>query len=126
VRHENASQPAHRWEQREAVAQQLLEAPPLRFPRKAVVLDFHDTVRFSVPQQVKFKTDVVESAAKLFRQIKAFLTSYTRTADFIVRLTVDGPDDAPYEQSLSIGVTGELKPTPDLRANRRFEQAADK
>ena len=32
----------------------------------------------------------------------------------------------PYEQSFSIGVTGELKPTPELRANRRFEQAADK
>jgi alpha-galactosidase len=51
---------------------------------------------------------------------------YTRAADFVVRLTVDGPDDAPYEQSFSIGVTGELKPTPELRANRRFEQAADK
>ena len=48
---------------------------------------------------------------------------YTRKADFMVRLTVDGPDDAPYEQSFSIGVTGELKPTPELRANRRFEQA---
>ncbi len=51
---------------------------------------------------------------------------YTRAADFIVRLTVDGPDDAPYEKSFSIGVTGELKPTPELRANRRFEQPADK
>jgi hypothetical protein len=51
---------------------------------------------------------------------------YTRAAEFIVRLTVDGPDDAPHEQSFSIGVTGELKPTPELRANRRFEQAADK
>ena len=51
---------------------------------------------------------------------------YTRAADFIVRLTVDGPDDAPYEQSFSIGVSGELKPTPELRANRRFEQPADK
>ncbi len=51
---------------------------------------------------------------------------YTRAADFIVRLTVDGPDDAPYEQSFSIRVTGELKPTPQLRANRRFEQPADK
>ena len=51
---------------------------------------------------------------------------YTRAADFIVRLTVDGPDDAPYEQSFSIRVSGELKPTPELRANRRFEQPADK
>jgi alpha-galactosidase len=51
---------------------------------------------------------------------------YTRAADFTVRLTVDGPDDLPYEQSLSIAVKGELKPTPDLRANRRFEQPADK
>lgn len=51
---------------------------------------------------------------------------YTRAADFIVRLTVDGPDDVPYEQKFSIGVTGELKPTPQLRANRRFEEAGDK
>src|SRR6202453_1278831 len=51
---------------------------------------------------------------------------YTRAADFTVRLTVDGPDDVPYEQRFSIGVTGELKPTPQLRANRRFEEAGDK
>jgi alpha-galactosidase len=51
---------------------------------------------------------------------------YTRAKDFTVRLTVDGPDDVPYKQSFSIAVTGELKPTPDLRANRRFEQPADK
>jgi alpha-galactosidase len=45
---------------------------------------------------------------------------YTRAADFTVRLAVDGPDDAPYEHIFSIGVTGELKPMPQLRANRRF------
>jgi alpha-galactosidase len=53
------------------------------------------------------------------------LHCYTRAADFMVRLTVDGSDDEPYEQSFSIRVTGELKPTPSLRANRRLEQAAD-
>ena len=51
---------------------------------------------------------------------------YTRAADFTVRLTVNGPDNLPYERNFSIAVTGELKPTPQLRANRRFEQAADK
>ncbi len=51
---------------------------------------------------------------------------YTRAADFKVQLTVEGPDDAPYEQSFSIGVTGELKPTPELRANRRFKETGDK
>jgi alpha-galactosidase len=51
---------------------------------------------------------------------------YTRAADFTVRLTVDGTDDAPYEHSFSIGVSGELKPHPQLRANRRFEQPSDK
>jgi alpha-galactosidase len=51
---------------------------------------------------------------------------YTSVADFIVRLTVDGPDDAPYERSFRLRVSGELKPTPELRANRRFEQPADK
>jgi hypothetical protein len=34
--------------------------------------------------------------------------------------------DTPYEQNFSIKVSGELKPTPDLRVNRRFEQPADK
>jgi len=51
---------------------------------------------------------------------------YTRAADFTVRLTVEGPDDVPYEQSFSIAANGELKPTPELRANRRFEQPSDK
>jgi alpha-galactosidase len=51
---------------------------------------------------------------------------YTRGADFTVRLTADGPDDVPYEQSFSITVSGELKPTPQLRANRRFEEPSDK
>jgi alpha-galactosidase len=51
---------------------------------------------------------------------------YTKAADFTARLSVDGPDDVPYDQSFSIRVTGELKPTPELRANRRFEQPADK
>jgi alpha-galactosidase len=51
---------------------------------------------------------------------------FTRASDFMVRLAVDGPDGVPYEQSFSIGVTGELKPTPKLRANRRFEQPAGK
>jgi alpha-galactosidase len=51
---------------------------------------------------------------------------YTRATDFTVRLTVEGPDNLPYEQSFSIGVTGALKATPDLRANRRFEQPAEK
>jgi alpha-galactosidase len=51
---------------------------------------------------------------------------YTRAGDFAVRLKVDGPDDVPYEQNFTIAVTGELKPHPDLRLNRRFAQPADK
>jgi len=51
---------------------------------------------------------------------------YTRAADFTVQLTVDGPDDVPYEKSSSIKVMGELKPTPQLRTNRRFVQPAEK
>ena len=51
---------------------------------------------------------------------------YTRAADFVVRLRVEGLDDVSYEQSFPIGVTGTLKPTPELRANRRFEEKADK
>jgi alpha-galactosidase len=52
--------------------------------------------------------------------------SYTRATDFTARLTVDGVDAVPYEQSFSIGVTGKLKPTPNLHANRRFEEPTDK
>jgi alpha-galactosidase len=51
---------------------------------------------------------------------------FTRVADYMVRLTVDGPDDAPYEHTFSVKVSGELKPIPQLRANRRFEQPAEK
>lgn len=51
---------------------------------------------------------------------------YTRAADFTIRLTVDGPDDTPYQHTFSIGVAGELKPMPQLRANRRFGEAAEK
>jgi hypothetical protein len=51
---------------------------------------------------------------------------YTRAADFVIRLRVEGPDDVSYDQSFPIGVTGTLKPTPELRANRRFEEKADK
>jgi hypothetical protein len=51
---------------------------------------------------------------------------FTRAGEFKVQLRVDGPDDLPYEQSFSIGVTGELKPTPQLRDNRRFKEPADK
>src|ERR1700722_9651170 len=51
---------------------------------------------------------------------------YTRAGDFTVRLSVDGPDDLPYEHSFPIAVTGELKATPQLRDNRRFEEPRDK
>jgi len=51
---------------------------------------------------------------------------YTRASDFVVRLRVDGPDDESYKQSFPVGVTGTLKPTPELRANQRFEEKADK
>src|ERR1700685_86565 len=51
---------------------------------------------------------------------------FTRVADYMVRFTVDGPDDAPYEHTFSVKVSGELKPIPQLRVNRRFEQPAEK
>jgi hypothetical protein len=51
---------------------------------------------------------------------------YTRAAEFTGRLIVEGPDDKPYEQGFSVAVSGELIPTPELRANRRLEEPADK
>jgi hypothetical protein len=44
-----------------------------------------------------------------------FLLLYP-SSRFTVRPTVDGPDDVPYAQRFSIRVSGELKPTPQLRA----------
>lgn len=58
-------------------------------------------------------------------QGRAVSHCYTRAADFTVKLTVDGPDDEPYEKTFSVAVTGELKPIPELRANRRFVSPAD-
>ncbi len=120
-------------------------------PQSAVVIKLVDTavaraaptVTAQVPSQSKVGETIVLSARPNTGAVPAIgyhwdfgdgtasegsnvLHCYTRAADFMVRLTVDGPDDEPHEQSFSIRVTGELKPTPDLRANRRFEQAADK
>jgi alpha-galactosidase len=120
-------------------------------PQSAVVIKLVDTavaraaptVAAQVPSQSKVGETIVLSARPNIGAVSAIgyhwdfgdgtasegsnvLHCYTRAADFMVRLTVDGPDDEPHAQSFSIRVTGELKPTPDLRANRRFEQAADK
>ena len=46
--------------------------------------------------------------------------SYTRAADFAIRLTVDGVDGLPARQTFSIKVTGNLRATPSLTENRRF------
>ena len=120
-------------------------------PQSAVVIKLVDTavaraaptVTAQVPSQSKVGETIVLSARPNTGAVPAIgyhwdfgdgtasegskvLHCYTRAADFMVRLTVDGPDDEPHAQSFSIRVAGELKPTPDLRANRRFEQATDR
>jgi alpha-galactosidase len=46
--------------------------------------------------------------------------SYTRAADFTIRLTVDGVDGVPARQNFWVKVTGTLRATPNLTDNRRF------
>ena len=52
--------------------------------------------------------------------------SYTRAADFAIRLTVDGVDGVPAQQTFSIKVTGNLRATPSLTENRRFVEPTDR
>ncbi len=52
--------------------------------------------------------------------------TYTRAADFTMRLTVDGADGVPSVQSFSIKVTGNLRHHPNLFDNRRFREPTDR
>ena len=52
--------------------------------------------------------------------------AYTRAADFAVRLTVDGVDGVPAQQTFSIKVTGNLRALPSLNENRRFVEPTDR
>jgi len=52
--------------------------------------------------------------------------TYTRAADFTMRLTVDGVDGVPSVQSFSIKVTGNLRHHPNLLDNRRFREPTDR
>jgi alpha-galactosidase len=52
--------------------------------------------------------------------------SYTTAADFAIRLTVDGVDGVPFQQTFSIKVTGNLKAIPSLTENRRFVEPTDR
>jgi alpha-galactosidase len=47
--------------------------------------------------------------------------TYTKAANFTVRLTVDGIDGLPAVQSFSVKVSGNLRAFPNLIDNRRFE-----
>jgi alpha-galactosidase len=120
-------------------------------PRSAVVIKLVDTavakvaprVTVRIPSQSKVGETIVFSAQADADGVPALgyhwdfgdgtisegssvSHCYTMASDFIVHLRVEGPDDMPYERSFSIAVTGTLKPTPELRANRRFEEKADK
>ena len=52
--------------------------------------------------------------------------AYTTAADFAVRLTVDGVDGVPAQQTFSIKVTGNLRALPSLNENRRFVEPTDR
>ena len=52
--------------------------------------------------------------------------TYTRAGDFSVRLSVDGLDGLPAQQTFSVKVTGNLESTPNLTGNRRFVEPTDR
>ncbi len=52
--------------------------------------------------------------------------AYTTAGDFAVRLTVDGVDGVPAQQTFSIKVTGTLRALPSLNENRRFVEPTDR
>ena len=52
--------------------------------------------------------------------------AYTRAEDFTIRLTVDGVDGIPAHQNFLVKVTGNLRATPNLTGNRRFEEPTDR
>ena len=51
--------------------------------------------------------------------------AYTRSADFTVRLTADGLDGVPAQQSFLLKITGTLGPQGDLSKNRRYMEPPD-
>lgn len=51
--------------------------------------------------------------------------TYTRAADFTIRLTVQGIDGVPAVQSFPVKVTGNLRAYPNLLDNRRFREPTD-
>jgi alpha-galactosidase len=51
---------------------------------------------------------------------------YTRAAHLTVRVTVDGVDGVPAEQSFQVKVTGNLSVMPKLTENRRFVEPTDR
>jgi alpha-galactosidase len=51
--------------------------------------------------------------------------TYTRAANFTVRLTVQGIDGLPAVQSFSVKVTGNLRAYPSLLDNRRFQDPTE-
>ena len=52
--------------------------------------------------------------------------TYTRAANFAIRLTVQGVDGLPAVQSFSVKVTGNLRAYPNLLDNRRFRESTDR
>ena len=48
--------------------------------------------------------------------------TYTKAANFTIRLRVDGIDDLPAVQNFSIKVSGRLRAFPNLIDNRRFSE----
>jgi alpha-galactosidase len=51
--------------------------------------------------------------------------AYTRAAPFTIRLTVDGVDGVPADQSFSVNVIGDLRALHNLTDNRRFQDPTD-
>jgi len=52
--------------------------------------------------------------------------TYTRAANFTIRLTVDGVDGVPFVQTFAVKVSGNLRAFPNLADHRRFTDPTDR
>ncbi len=52
--------------------------------------------------------------------------AFTMNGDFNVRLTVDGMDGVPFQETFRVKVTGSGIPLPEIRKNQRYSEPSDR
>ena len=52
--------------------------------------------------------------------------AFTMNGDYTVRLTVDGMDGVPFQETFPVKVTGNGIPLPEIRKNQRYSEPSDR